>query len=70
MIMDRADAIRNYVYVPYYDPGVVYGSWPYPAYPPYYQPTPGYIAGRGVIATGLAFGAGYAIGRWASNGCC
>jgi hypothetical protein len=59
----------NYVYVPYYDPGVVYGSWPYPAYPPYYWPTPGYIAG-GVIATGLAFGAGYAIGRWASNGCC
>ena len=59
----------NYVYVPYYDPGVVYGSWPYPAYPPYYWPTPGYIAG-GVIATGLAFGAGYAIGRWASGGCC
>ena len=24
------------VYVPYYDPAVVYGSWPYPAYPPYY----------------------------------
>ena len=24
------------VYVPYYDPAVVYGTWPYPAYPPYY----------------------------------
>ena len=22
------------VYVPYYDPGVVYGSWPYPETPP------------------------------------
>ena len=41
--------------------------WPYPAYPPYYWPAPGYIA-AGVIATGLAFGAGYALGRWASGG--
>ena len=55
------------VYVPYYDPGVVYGTWPYPAYPPYYWPAPGYIAG-GLIATGIAFGAGYALGRWASGG--
>jgi hypothetical protein len=55
------------VYVPYYDPSVVYGPWPYPAYPPYYFPPPGYIA-AGVIATGLAFGAGYALGRWASGG--
>ena len=26
------------VYVPYYDPSVVYGAWPYPDYPPYYFP--------------------------------
>jgi hypothetical protein len=55
------------MYVPYYDPGVVYGEWPYPAYPPYSWPAPGYIA-AGVIATGLAFGAGYALGRWTSGG--
>ena len=55
------------IYVPYYDPTVVYGPWPYPAYPPYYWPPPAYI-GAGVIATGLAFGAGYALGRWASGG--
>jgi hypothetical protein len=55
------------VHVPYYDPGVVYGAWPYPAYPAYYWPPPGYIA-AGVVATGLAFGAGYALGRWASGG--
>lgn len=55
------------LYVPYYDPAVVYGGWPYPDYPPYYFPAPGYIAGA-VIGTGLAFGAGYAIGRWASGG--
>ncbi len=57
----------NTVYVPYYDPGVVYGDWPYPDYPPYYWPAPGYI-GAGIIATGVAFGAGYALGRWASGG--
>lgn len=54
------------VYVPYYDPAVVYGSWPYPADPPYYFPAPGYIA-TGVLATGLAFGTAYALGRWAGG---
>ncbi len=55
------------IYVPYYDPAVVYGPWPYADYPPYYWPAPGYIA-AGVVATGIAFGAGYALGRWASGG--
>ena len=50
------------VYVPYYDPAVVYGAWPYPDYPPYYWPPPPYI-GYGLLATGLAFGAGYALGN-------
>jgi hypothetical protein len=58
----------NTVYVPYYNPTVVYGAWSYPAYPPYYFPPPaGYIAGA-AIATGVAFGVGYAVGRWASGG--
>ena len=31
------------IYVPYYDPAVVYGAWPYPDYSPYYfPPPPGY----------------------------
>jgi hypothetical protein len=51
------------VYVPYYDPATVYGEWPYAAYPPYYFGYPSYI-GAGVIGAGLAFGAGWAIGRW------
>jgi hypothetical protein len=55
------------VYVPYYDPGVVYGGWSYPDYPPYSFPPPAYI-GAGLIAGGLAFGAGYALGRWAGGG--
>src|SRR5689334_15894998 len=33
-------AVPNTVYVPYYNPEVVYGAWPYPAYPPYYYPPP------------------------------
>jgi hypothetical protein len=57
----------NTIYVPYYNPAIVYGPWPYPAYPPYYFTPPGYIA-SGIIATGIAFGAGYAVGRWASGG--
>jgi hypothetical protein len=32
------------VYVPTYNPVVVYGAWPYPAYPPYYYYPPGYVA--------------------------
>src|SRR5215469_1158868 len=55
------------LYVPYYNPSVVFGTWPYPAYPPYYFPAPGYVAGA-VLATGLAFGAAYALGRWAGGG--
>jgi hypothetical protein len=32
------------VYVPTYNPTVVYGSWPYPSYPPYSYYPPGYTA--------------------------
>ena len=53
----------NTMYVPYYDPAVVYGTWPYAEYPPYYFGAPSYI-GAGLIAAGLAFGTGWAIGRW------
>ena len=56
------------VYVPYYDPAVVYGAWPYPANPPYYWGASYWPGGGALLATGLAFGAGYAVGRWASGG--
>jgi hypothetical protein len=49
------------VYVPTYNPTVVYGTWPYPAYPPVYVPPPyGYPIASG-LAAGLAFGAGIAV---------
>jgi uncharacterized membrane protein YgcG len=61
IVIEPADP--NTMYVPYYDPAAVYGSWPYAEYPPYYFGYPSYT-GAGVIATGLAFGAAWAIGRW------
>ena len=49
------------IYVPYYEPAVVYGDWPYPDYAPYYFPPPyGYFTG-GALAAGIAFAAGVAI---------
>jgi Protein of unknown function (DUF3300) len=56
-------AVPDTIYVPYYDPAVVYGAWPYTDYPPYYFAAPPYI-GAGVVAAGIAFGAGIAIARW------
>ena len=60
------------VYVPAYDPNVVYGSWPYPAAPPaYYPPPPAYGLGSALL-TGMAFAGGAAlIGAaccWANTG--
>lgn len=46
------------VYVPTYNPTVVYGTWPYPAYPPYYYYPPGYVAGAALFS----FGVGVAVG--------
>jgi hypothetical protein len=46
------------VYVPTYNPTVVYGAWPYPSYPPYYYYPPGYVAGGAL----LGFTAGVIVG--------
>ena len=49
-----APANAKVVYIPSYSPTVVYGSWPYPDYPPY----PAYDPAWGM----MAFGLGFAIG--------
>lgn len=51
------------VYVPTYNPTVVYGTWAYPSYPPYPYYPPGYAAAG--FLTGVAIGAawGYAWGH-------
>ena len=54
------------IYVPTYNPTVVYGAWPYPAYPPYTYYPPGYMAGSAFwFAAGVGMGAawGYAWGN-------
>jgi hypothetical protein len=53
------------VYVPTYNPTVVYGAWPYPASPPYYYYPPGYAAG-GML---LSFTAGAIVGGALWGGC-
>ncbi len=48
------------IYLPAYDPGVVYGGWGYPAYPYYYWPPyPAYYPG-GAFLSGFAWGIGFA----------
>ena len=53
------------IYVPTYNPTVVYGAWMYPAYPPYpYYAYPPPVYGAFAFATGIAVGLawGYAWG--------
>jgi len=51
------------VYVPVYNPTVVYGVWAYPAYPP--PPPPGYVA----TTAAFSFAAGVAVGAaWSGHG--
>lgn len=47
------------IYVPTYNPTVVYGTWPYPANPPYYYYPPGYVAGAAMFS----FAVGVAVGN-------
>jgi uncharacterized membrane protein YgcG len=44
------------VYVPTYDPSIVYGAWAYPAYPPYYWYPPGYHYPGGAFLAGIIVG--------------
>jgi hypothetical protein len=57
------------VYVPAYNPTVVYGAWGYPAYPPYYWPPPPAYYPGGYFGAGLAWGLGIAAGAAIIGGC-
>jgi len=54
------------IYVPQYNPTVVYAGYPV-AYPGYYYPpySPGTVAAASIVS----FGAGMAMGAWMANGC-
>lgn len=52
------------IYVPVYDPLVVFGAWPYPAYPPFYFPLPpGYIVAP-TLTAGFYFSTGIVTVNW------
>ena len=64
------------VYIPRYDPAVVYGSWWWPAYPPFvYAPVfPGVVVGAvgafgfwGSVAVGPVWGWGWGSWGWGSH---
>jgi len=57
------------IYVPSYSTTVVYGAWPYPAYPPYYYyppPPPAYPAYHFAagVAVGVAWGYAWGNANW------
>src|SRR6185503_1508127 len=54
------------IYVPQYNPTVVYAGYPV-AYPGYYYPP--YYPGAVAAASIVSFGAGMAMGAWMANGC-
>jgi hypothetical protein len=56
------------VYVPTYNPTVVYGTWAYPSYPPAYYYPPGYAAGTALLSFGVGMAVGAAWG-YAWGGC-
>lgn len=56
LVIEYADP--RVVYVPYYDPWVVYGGWGWPAYPPVvWAPWPGY----GYVRSGIWWGTGIGV---------
>ena len=61
VVIEPADL--QVVYVPSYNPTVVYGAWAYPSYPPYYYPPPP----GSVFATSLVAGIGFGLGVAAVN---
>jgi hypothetical protein len=56
-------AAPRVIYVPYYDPFVIYGPWWYPAYPPWYWGPPGVSIGFG-ISYWSAFHFSFTYGTW------
>jgi len=66
IIIEPADP--QVVYVPYYNPTVVYGVWWWPRYVPWYYRPYGYGFG-GAVVRGIGFGIGIGITRALWGGC-
>ncbi len=57
------------IYVPAYNPTIVYGAWMYPGYPPYYWPPPPLYYPGGALVRGFAWGVGVAAAGAMFGGC-
>src|SRR4029434_4382072 len=60
------------IYVPSYNPTVVYGGWAYPSYPPAPYYPPGYVASNVMsfglgVACGAAWGYAWGNSNWGGN---
>jgi hypothetical protein len=66
IIIEPADP--QVIYIPGYNPAVVYGTWWYPAYPPYPYYPPGAVVGASAVSFGLGVAVGAAWG-YAWGGC-
>jgi hypothetical protein len=64
--IDVVPANPGEMYVPYYDPSVVYGSWWWPGYPPiFWSPWAGYGWNGGFAwGLGIGIGADFFFGSW------
>ncbi len=60
-VIEIQPANPQVVYVPTYNPTVVYGVWAYPSYPPYYYYPPGYVAATSMISFGVGLAVGSAL---------
>ncbi len=78
-VIVQGDAIEiqpanpSVIYVPTYNPTVVYGSWWYPSYPPYYYNPVGATVAAGVfgfaagVAVGAAWNSGWGSWNWGGH---
>lgn len=68
-VITIASGTTTVIYVPTYDPVVVYGSWWYPSYPPYPYYPPYYPPGSAALSFGIGLAWGYAWGscNWGGN---
>jgi hypothetical protein len=62
-------ATPQVIYVPAYNPTIVYGAWMYPGYPPYYWPPPPLYYPGGALVRGFAWGVGVAAAGAIFGGC-
>jgi hypothetical protein len=61
-VVTIAPADAAVIYVPVYNPALVYGAWAYPNFPPVFiEPPPGFDVGGADMETGIGFSVGFGI---------